>query len=89
MFQPLNMPGKVIVYGGRGGLGVVVVDTFRASGYQVISVDIVENTQADSNVLVSLDNNWTEQESQVCQGVGAALGVSGRVHRTYVHGSFV
>ena len=29
------MPGKVIVYGGRGGLGVVVVSTFRQAGYEV------------------------------------------------------
>ena len=69
------MPAKVVVYGGKGGLGVAVVDTFRASGYKVISVDIVENSAADYNVLVSLDNNWVEQEAQVCQGVGAALGV--------------
>ena len=69
------MPAKVVVYGGKGGLGVAVVDTFKAAGYKVISVDIVENTAADSNVLVSLDNNWVEQEAQVCQGVGAALGV--------------
>lgn len=69
------MPAKVVVYGGKGGLGVAVVDTFRAAGYKVISVDIVENSAADYNVLVSLDNNWVEQEAQVCQGVGAALGV--------------
>ena len=30
-----SMPGKVIVYGGRGGLGVVVVSTFRQAGYEV------------------------------------------------------
>ena len=57
------MPGKVVVYGGKGGLGVTVVDTFRAAGYKVISVDIVENSAADFNVLVSLDNNWVEQEA--------------------------
>ena len=54
---------------------MAVVDIFRAAGYKVISVDIVENAAADFNVLVSLDNNWVEQEAQVCQGVGAALGV--------------
>ena len=69
------MPGKVVVYGGKGGLGVAVVDIFRAAGYEVISVDIVANTAADCNVLVCLDNNWVEQEAQVCQGVGAASGV--------------
>ena len=69
------MPGQVIVYGGKGGLGVVVVDTFKTAGYRVISIDIVENPAADANVLVSLDASWTGQESQVCQGVAAALGV--------------
>jgi len=64
----------VIVYGGRGGLGVAVVETFKTAGYWVVSVDIVENTAADVNVLVSLEATWTGQESQVCEGVGAALG---------------
>jgi len=68
------MPGKVIVYGGKGGLGIVVVDTFKAAGYWVLSVDLAENPAADSNLLVSLSANWTEQEAQVCQGVEAALG---------------
>jgi len=68
------MPGKVIVYGGKGGLGIVVVDTFKAAGYWVLSVDLAENPAADSNLLVSLNANWTEQEAQVCQGVDAALG---------------
>ena len=69
------MGGKVIVYGGRGGLGVAVVETFKTAGYWVVSVDIVENTAADVNVLVSLEATWTGQELQVCEGVGAALGV--------------
>jgi len=67
------MPGKVIVYGGRGGLGVVVVSTFRQAGYEVLSVDIVANTEAEHNVLVSLDTTWPGQEEQVCRGVEAAL----------------
>ena len=71
-----SMPGKVIVYGGRGGLGVVVVSTFRQAGYEVLSVDIVANTEAEHNVLVSLDTTWPGQEEQVCRGVEAALAVS-------------
>jgi len=68
------MSGKVIVYGGRGGLGVVVVDHFKASGHWVLSVDIGANEAADANVLVSLSAGWVEQEQGVCQGVEAALG---------------
>ena len=67
------MGGKVIVYGGSGGLGVSVVDTFKAAGYWVLSVDIVEQPSADHNVVVSLDESWTGQEVQVTEGVGAAL----------------
>ena len=78
------MPGKVIVYGGKGGLGIVVVDTFKAAGYWVLSVDLAENPAADSNLLVSLSANWTEQEAQVCQGVEAALGVSNLSTEAYL-----
>merc|ERR1711892_151222 len=67
-----KMSGKAIVYGGRGGLGVVVVDHFKASGYWVLSVDIGANEAADANVLVFLSAGWVEQG--VCQGVEAALG---------------
>ena len=70
------MPGKVVVYGGKGGLGHVVVETFKAAGYWVLSVDIVEQPRADVNVLVSLSAGWVEQEGQVTEGVGAALSVS-------------
>ena len=70
------MSGKVIVYGGKGGLGCVIVDSFRAAGHWVLSVDIVANDKADANVLVSLDATWAEQEQGVCQGVTTALGVS-------------
>ena len=67
------MPGKVLVYGGKGGLGHVVVETFKELGYWVLSVDIVEQPSADHNVVVSLDESWTGQEVQVTEGVGAAL----------------
>merc|ERR1711892_672712 len=55
-----KMSGKVIVYGGRGGLGGVVVDHFKASGHWVLSVDIGANEAADANVLVSLSAGWVE-----------------------------
>ena len=70
------MMSKVVVYGGKGGLGNVVVETFKKAGYWVLSIDIVEQPSADVNVLVSLSAGWVEQESQVTQGVGAALNVS-------------
>ena len=39
-------------------------------------MDIVANTEAEHNVLVSLDTTWPGQEEQVCRGVEAALAVS-------------
>ena len=67
------MPGKVVVYGGRGGLGLVVVKHLRGLGYWVLSVDIAENEGADSNVLVDPAADWAEQERAVLAGVAAAL----------------
>jgi len=67
------MTDKVIVYGGRGGLGLVVVDAFKAAGYWVLSVDLAANSSADANVQVSLADGWVEQEASVCQGVDSTL----------------
>ena len=49
------MTDKVIVYGGRGGLGVAVVKAFKAAGFWVASVDLAANDQADANVLVRVE----------------------------------
>ena len=44
------MPDKrVLVYGGRGGLGSVIVSRFKASGWWVASVDLAANEEADAN----------------------------------------
>merc|ERR1711936_798212 len=67
------MSGKVVVYGGCGGLGLVVVNHYKAAGYWVLSVDIRPNDAADANALVSLADGWVEQEQGVCHQVEAAL----------------
>jgi len=67
------MTDKVIVYGGRGGLGVVIVDAFKAAGFWVLSVDIAANDAADANVLVSLKDGWVDQEAAVIHGVDNAV----------------
>ena len=56
--------GRVLVYGGRGGLGSVVVSTFKANNWWVLSVDTKANDHADENVIVdvSSDAQWTGQE---------------------------
>jgi len=67
------MTDKVIVYGGKGGLGVVIVDAFKAAGFWVLSVDIAANDAADANVLVSLKDGWVDQEAAVIHGVDNAV----------------
>merc|ERR1711936_300213 len=69
----IAMSGKVVVYGGCGGLGIAVVNHYKAAGYWVVSVDIRANAAADANALVSLADGWVQQEQGVCQQVQAAL----------------
>jgi len=68
------MPRRVVVYGGKGGLGTVLVQHLKSEGCWVCSVDLVANPEADENVLVSLSAGWVEQEQGVCQGVATVLG---------------
>ena len=42
----------MIIYGGAGALGRHLVEHFKAAGYSIISVDRVENANADKNVIV-------------------------------------
>ena len=60
---------RAIVYGGRGGLGNVIVDHFKGKGWWICSVDIHPNDAADLNVLVDPKLSWTEQEEFVLKNV--------------------
>jgi len=64
---------RAIVYGGRGGLGCAIVQHFKAKGWWVCSVDINSNEEADINILVDPNTNWTEQEAFVCKNVAENL----------------
>ncbi|QQP53470.1 Dihydropteridine reductase [Caligus rogercresseyi] len=48
------MSGKVMVYGGMGGLGSAIVSHFKAKDFWVLSLDTKANEKADSNVLVDI-----------------------------------
>ena len=61
------------MYGGKGGLGTVLVQHLKSEGCWVCSVDLVANPEADENVLVSLSAGWVEQEQGVCQGVAEEI----------------
>ena len=52
---------KVLIYGGKGGLGTVLVSHFKSNGWTVISVDLAANDVADANVLVNPNDDWAKQ----------------------------
>eukprot|EP00096_Caligus_rogercresseyi_P015944 TRINITY_DN844_c0_g3_i2.p1 TRINITY_DN844_c0_g3~~TRINITY_DN844_c0_g3_i2.p1 ORF type:complete len:236 (-),score=92.39 TRINITY_DN844_c0_g3_i2:278-985(-) len=67
------MSGKVIVYGGMGGLGSAIVSHFKAKDFWVLSLDTKANEKADSNVLVDISQDWLQQEQSVTSSVEAQL----------------
>lgn len=64
---------RAIIYGGRGGLGCVIVKHFKQKGWWVCSVDINANEEADANILVNPNDTWLDQEKQVCANVEETL----------------
>ena len=68
------MSGKVIIYGGKGGLGTVLVSYFKNKGWNIVSIDLKANEDADSNVIVDPNDDWTTQESKVLEQVAKSLG---------------
>ncbi|BFZ01251.1 hypothetical protein BsWGS_04290 [Bradybaena similaris] len=65
---------RILVYGGKGALGSVVVNYFKARSYWVGSIDLTLNEQADVNVIVKPDFSLPEQEADVVKSVGELLG---------------
>ena len=64
------MSGRVLIYGGRGGLGSVLVSHFKNQGWWVCSVDVLEgNKDADANVIVDPTTDWCCQEQYVTSNV--------------------
>ena len=60
------MSGRVLIYGGRGGLGSVLVSHFKQKGWWICSVDILQaNEEADANVVVDPTSDWLSQEEHV------------------------
>ncbi|XP_030047082.1 dihydropteridine reductase [Microcaecilia unicolor] len=65
---------KVLIYGGRGALGSKCVEYFKSKNWWVACIDIVENANANANVLVKISDSFTEQTDQVTTDVGKLLG---------------
>ncbi len=68
------MAKRVVIYGGRGGLGSVLVNHFKAQSWWVCSVDLAANDTADANVLVDPADDWLKQEAHVCAEVAKVVG---------------
>jgi len=68
------MPNRVVIYGGRGGLGSNLVKHFKSKGWWVCSIDLAANEEADVNVAVNPKDDWVTQEAAVTEGVKKHLG---------------
>jgi len=56
---------SVLVYGGSGQLGVIVVKEFKAAGYEVFSVDLRENPDADHSIAIAGDGSLNDGKKVV------------------------
>ncbi len=65
LFQKMSSNKKVLIYGGKGGLGSVLVSHFKSNGWSVVSVDLAANDAADENVIVNPNEDWAKQVSNV------------------------
>ena len=61
----MSLAGRVIVYGGKGGLGSHLVSHFKSKQFWVLSIGKSANEEADANCIVEALDSWTEQEAQV------------------------
>lgn len=75
----LKMSQRVLIYGGRGGLGTVLVSHFKSKGWWVCSVDLAANEEANENVLVNPNDDWCTQENAVKTQVQKVLGGESKV----------
>ncbi|XP_015777460.1 PREDICTED: dihydropteridine reductase-like [Acropora digitifera] len=64
---------RVLIYGGKGALGMTCVTYFKARNWWVASVDLFPNEEAHANVIVSKTESWTEQNEEIQPKVDAIL----------------
>lgn len=64
---------RVLIYGGRGGLGSVLVAHFKSQGWWVCSIDLKANDEASASVVVDPTLDWCSQEQAVRSGVSQQL----------------
>uniref|UniRef100_T1JK07 Dihydropteridine reductase n=1 Tax=Strigamia maritima TaxID=126957 RepID=T1JK07_STRMM len=68
-----TIAGRVLVYGGKGALGSTCINYFKKNNWWVGSIDLTPNENADVNVLVKSEIDWTEQCSAVLKEVEELL----------------
>ena len=49
----IKMRKSALIMGGNGTLGKAMVNAFKLKNWKVLSVDLHENKEADSNLIVS------------------------------------
>lgn len=64
---------RALVYGGKGALGRACVSAFKQADWWVSSIDLVENEDANSNILVKAEQGILEQEKQLVSSLESVL----------------
>ncbi|KAG0168305.1 hypothetical protein DFQ28_009147 [Apophysomyces sp. BC1034] len=64
---------NLAVYGGAGALGRALVTYFKEKGWTVTSIDLVENTTADFNALVNVNDSVEIQAKNAHDALEKAL----------------
>lgn len=64
---------RVIVYGGKGALGSKCVEFFKSKHWWVASIDLASNEEANANIIVKMNESFTEQAEQVTTDVASLL----------------
>ncbi|KAI8100167.1 uncharacterized protein BX664DRAFT_323051 [Halteromyces radiatus] len=61
------------VYGGAGALGRSLVSYFKNKGFRVVSIDLVENKEADANTITDVNHSLEEQGNFVKKSLDGVL----------------
>ncbi|CAG8520796.1 7129_t:CDS:2 [Acaulospora morrowiae] len=67
------MSSKVVVYGGSGHLGAVLVSLFKKNNWEVTSVGTRPNSDANHNIVVSVEDSLEVQGEKVLKQVSEQL----------------
>jgi len=69
----MSFSGRVLVYGGKGALGSACVKHFKSRNWWVGSIDLVENTEANANIVLQNTTDLVGQENELLSKVQSVL----------------